>query len=294
LLFKAIGILPEAYDTSYFRTVFFAPLGMQHNWFASVYLLLYCLFPFLAVLVKKLSKRQLQACILILLVIFSKISQILYPNSGGFDDNGYGIIWMVCLFMVAGYIKLYVPITGKWGKKLLCYVIFTLLTFISYFAITMVYLKFGKLDEFKTIFYSYNSPTVIVSSIALFLAFLNMGQKKVQAKTGIKIEAKTKSIGKRFIEKGILYTASLTFGIYLIHDHILLRDLWVTLWDVPEAFTKWYFVFHFLDVVITVFIICGIIEACRKWLFGFVYRSKFWSWIQEKLLKVNALMNGES
>lgn len=277
LIFKAVGILPENYDTPYFKAMFFTPIGMQHNWFASYYLILYLLFPFLAVLIKKVTKRQLQACILILLVIFSKVSNLFFPMSKGFADDGCGIIWMICLFVVAGYIKLYVPINGKWLKNLSLYIGFAFLTYASFFMISIFYMKVGKLSEFREFFYANNSPTIIVASIALFLAFLNMGLKE----------------GNAFINKTIIYIAGLTFGIYLIHEHILLRDLWVTLWKVPEAFNGKYFILHFVCVILAVFISCGIIEGMRQFVFGFLYRSRLYKALIKKTEKIDSWMNEE-
>jgi surface polysaccharide O-acyltransferase-like enzyme len=283
LIFKTLGRIPEIYDNFYYTSIFLTHIALKHNWFPSIYLILYMLSPFLAVMVKKVTKKQLQALLVILLVIFSKIPQMLFPLGIGFDDDGYGIIWMICLFVVAGYIKLYVPINGKWIKKLGWYLFASFLTFISYFVISFIYLRYGKLDNFTDIFYHYNSPTTIVASIALFLVFINLGQKNA---------GENKKTHK-FIEKMILYIASLTFGIYLIHEHILLRGLWITLWKVPEAFEHWYFMIHYLLVIIAVFIICGSIEAIRKFVFSFLYRSRSWLFFQSKMHKFNARMNGE-
>lgn len=283
LLFKALGILPELYSDIYYIDIFIRPMGMQHNWFPSIYIIMFLLSPFLAVLVKKISKKQLMAVIIILLLFFSNVLRAIYPFGPGFDDNGYGIIWMICLFMIAGYIKLYVPVTGKWAKKIWIYVCCSVVTVISYFLISEFFLFTSKGSDQIKFFYAYNSPTVIVASIALFLAFLNMGQKK----------RRDSDIKHPFLNKAIVYVASLTFGIYLIHEHMLLRDLWVDFWKVPEAFEKWYFGFHFLGVVLTVFVICGVIEACRKWMFGFLYRSRLWIWVTAKTAKINAIMNGE-
>lgn len=283
LLFKVTGMLPEEYDTTYYSLTFLFPIGMQHNWYASFYLMLYCLFPFLAVLVKKVTKRQLQICIVVLLFLFAKVYSILFPWAPRIDDKGYGIIWMVCLFIVAGYIKLYVPITGKWRAKIGWYVACSILTLVSYLVINTFYFTTGKLGDYTNFLFSYNSPTTTVASIALFLAFLNMGQKKEK-------ELQNK---RALMKKALLFIASLTFGIYLIHDHILLRDLWITLWKVPDAFGRRSFIFHYAGVVLSVFVICGILEAARQWIFGFLYRSKLYDSIIKKTQKFDSKINGE-
>jgi len=307
LLFKVTGLLPEEFNTTYYSLTFLAPVGMQHNWFASFYIMLYCLSPFLAILVKKVSKKQLQACIVILLFLFTKVYSLLFPWAKPIDDNGYGIIWMICLFIIAGYIKLYVPITGAWRKKIGWYALCSILTFASYLVINTFYFTTGKLGDFTKILFNYNSPTTAFASIALFLAFLNMGQKKTKVATKqfeqqiskepqTSLEQKTsleQVDEKPFFKKAVLFIASLTFGIYLIHDHILLRGLWKTLWKVPEAFERKYFILHFAGVVLVVFIACGIIEAIRQWIFGFLYRSKFYGSILKKMKKIDMRMNGE-
>ena len=85
---------------------------------------------------------------------------------------------------------------------------------------------------------------------------------------------RTIRIPEGFLSKAILAVAPLTFGVYLIHDHFLLRDLWVKLWNVETHFNEPYFVLHFLGVVVLVFAVCAAAEWIRKLLAGLICKLK--------------------
>jgi hypothetical protein len=135
----------------------------------------------------------------------------------------------------------------------------------------MIYQATGRFEVFIKVLLEYNSPTIVVASICLFLFF------------------RTIRIPDGFLSKAILFVSPLTFGIYLIHEHYLLRDLWITFWKVEDFVKKPYFILHYIGVVLAVFIICGLIEWIRNMLFGLLYRSGAGKWFFSLLGKTDVI-----
>ncbi len=257
----------------YFLTKFIFPLNAQHYWFPSIYILFYLLSPFLAVCVRALSKKQMQGLIAVLLLLFSTIGMTLIPTTVGFGDGGMGIIWFVCLFVIAAYIRLYVPITGKKCRGILVYILASVAVFGTLYIIYGIFVLTGKQPLPTNLFYYYNSPLVTLASVAAFLVFLNL------------------KIKDGFFSKAILKVSGLTFGIYLIHEHELLRDLWTTFWKVDQYSQTPLFPLHCIAVVTAVFILCAVIEYIRQLLFMLLYKTKLWKAVIAKLSVVNAYFN---
>ena len=100
---------PDVYDWIGF--VF--PLGMEHYWFATAYLVMYLFAPFLAAGMEKIDKRELQILLVFLLAFFS-LEKTILPVRLVTDRYGYDFGWFLCLAAVAGYIRKY---GIKWLEK---------------------------------------------------------------------------------------------------------------------------------------------------------------------------------
>ena len=63
----------------------------------------------------------------------------------------------------------------------------------------------------------------------------------------------------------INYLAKYTFGIYLIHDNPLLRDLiWQSLFETTQYQNSPYILLHFLLCTVIIFITCAFIDFLRS------------------------------
>lgn len=78
----------------------------EHYWFATAYLVMYVLSPFLAEGARRVDKRTLQIVIGILVLYFSVWKSVL-PVQLATDRLGYDFGWFLCLFLIAAYIRLY-------------------------------------------------------------------------------------------------------------------------------------------------------------------------------------------
>ena len=135
----------------------------------------------------------------------------------------------------------------KTEKKLATYL--TILGFILMFASSVVFdiLAIHVHPVFYkgiNFFYSRNTLLTLSAAIGVFILFKNL------------------HLGNN---KGINRIASLTFGIYLIHENIFMRPfLWQKLFNNAPYENSPFLIVHLLFSVITVFIVCGLIEFIRQ------------------------------
>lgn len=264
---------PESYADIYGKAKFIFPVVTKHYWFASIYIVFYLVSPFLAMAVKSLSRAQLKTLIIVLCVFYTTLLATFVIFAYDWTDLGMGLGWFIILFLIAAYIRLYGKEQGSFIKNACIFIVSALCSFGFMILFTYVYKFTGKGSGNIELFFNYNSPTILIASVALFNAF-----RFVNIKEGV-------------LSKIILFVSPLTFGIYLIHEHILLRELWIEVWKVPEQLSKPTFILHFIIVVIAVFVICGIIEFVRKTVFDLIYKLGFVKKIFDKVNCVNKYFN---
>ena len=67
---------------------------------------------------------------------------------------------------------------------------------------------------------------------------------------------------------GLVRLAPYTFGVYLIHDHLFVREwLWKTL-SLASQCKEWLFPLIVLGVCLMIFLFCSLVEAIRKIVFA--------------------------
>jgi len=265
LIYKVCGWIPEQSDNGYYISLCFLPITSRHYWFATSYFIMYLISPFCALVARRLSKKNLLCLIVVLLFFFARVWELILPRSYPVDDRGYGITWFLCLFFLAAYIRLHVPESKSKWRFLLVYALASICVGISYYAIGKVAQVTGRFEIYKDVFYEYNGPLVIISSIALFMFFRNWEVKQ---------------------NKGVAFLTSigrLTFGVYLFHEHIFLNGYWHSFWKVGEFFETPYFILHVIGTVVIIFVVGVIIEKVRTILFGILYRSNMYKKLQTGL-----------
>lgn len=231
----------------------FTPITSTMYWFATVYMCLYILSIFLNKFLKNLNKKEHITLIIILAIMFSIIPTVNIYGAWLNFGSGYGIAWFIVLYIVAAFIRKYYNRKHISKRLVINYIIFTLLTPISKFI--LVWLQRTILSNFistETIkileskIYSYNAIFVFLSSICIFLIFLNHKPK--------------------FIKKFILRISPLTFAVYLIHDNEFLRGI---LWSyINPIHNIKYIYIHLPLTVILIFFVCIIIDYIRNLVFN--------------------------
>lgn len=252
------------------------PISSDFYWFISMYVGMYLLAPVMNRLIRALTKRQLQCAMALSFVLVSVWPNIIYFSSALNTAGGVSISWFLTVYLFGAYLKLYYRPDGHFGKKLLYACLALLLIPASRFAIEgLLKTPLGKisiLDDLMwgySVFYSYSSILVSAAAILLFIAFLNL-----EIRSG-----RTARIVNRI--------AGAAFGVYLIHDHLYLRE---TLWErinTVALLDKWYLLPACLALVTAVYAVCTMIELLRAGLFAPLDNSRrlrgFFRKIDDKL-----------
>ena len=240
VLFFVIGFLFFNKDTglkTLLKTVF--PLTFGKWWFASSYFVLYLLHPFINKLLYSLDKKTYQKFLILLITCFSVIPTFLTSD---FQSNN--LVWFICLYCIAGYLKLY-GLNEKIKSKhyFALWILFTVLTYLSCVLISVVEIKFFGNATHQYYFYSQEKIPVVLTSIALFMAFATM---------------------KNRYSKIVNVIASATFGVYLIHDEKTISDfLWKEFFEVNKYQDSLYIVVYSIITVVLIYAVCTLIDLAR-------------------------------
>lgn len=228
------------------------PVFTNQYWFFSCYLILMIVSPILNDFIAKLSELQFRKYLIILIVIFSVVPTI---NIFGFDfgvNSGYSIIWFVLLYFIASYFRKY-PKAFKWGRLYLISVVLLIFT-------SVVCTLWPRIKVVSNLLFQYNSVIVLLASVGLFCFAVQSNY----------------SWNKRF-ENHIKKIVSVSFGVYLLHEHGAFRGiLWhrlVRLEDVANE--PLWFVVRILLTIICVFIVGCLLDAIiQKILFLLPFNKK--------------------
>lgn len=276
-IFFLTGMAGEG-ATSLYELIFVVfPVTSGHYWFATVYVLLFAISPFLNAAIEKMNQKQHRACICVLLVIFSLWNSILPMTMPLADGEGMDIAWFATLYVIAAYLRKYpADMKRKGWIYVLGYLLCCGLTFGFGIGLLGVDRIVGKLGGYATNWYAYNSLPIVLGSVCLFIAF-------------IKMDIKNAGIGK------VINTlAGATFGVYLIHEHRYLRYLWQQWLGVEQNAGKPLMILHLIGSILLVFAICVGIDLVRKWLFGLITNRLWFQNCFKKFAKLEDKINGDA
>lgn len=221
------------------------PLLTGQYWFFTDYFLLIIITPFINVMINNLEKKQYRNMLIVLLCVFSIVPSVNIFGDTFETQYGFSLLWFFVLYVVGGYIR-------KFGVKSRNYG----LIYIAFVAFLFICNMFGKiapsgLSGLLGLFTKYTSIFVFFASVSLFLTLL-------------KIKRPFKNI-----EKLIILISSLSFAVYLIHEHNVFRD---NLWNQIIGLDK--YIEHpfmclliILISVVIIYIISILIELIRMKLF---------------------------
>lgn len=212
------------------------PYGLY--WFATTYFVLYLLVPFLNPFIISLGQERHLKLLVLLTVIWSFFPTVFFAD---FDMNNVG--WFVYLYLAASYIRLYPPeIVAKPKLAASIGIGSYLLIMLSVIVFDMLSLRFDAFADIATHFAGMNSILMLSSALFTFVAFLSLNFRNVWINT----------------------IASTTFGIYLLHDNVWVREfLWIRLFNNASYSGTPYLIAHSLAVSTVVFAVCSVVELLR-------------------------------
>jgi len=232
------------------------PVTSDFYWYPSMYIGMLLLSPILNKLIFSLTKKQLRCVCVLIFTLVSVWPNIAFFSSALNTAGGVSISWFLCVYVFGAYIRIYYVPDGKWKKKLLitlCMIaMLPLSKFFIEWMLTTPIGRFTMLEDLLwgySVFFQYSSILVTASSIMIFITFLN-----------IKIDS-------RVLGKMINIAASASFGVYLIHDHMYVRD---NMWD-KLAVYNWletnYLIPASIGMMFAIYIVCMVIELLRQKIF---------------------------
>lgn len=239
------------------RTVFinFFPVAEYKYWFATVYILLYLLSPYINKLILCLSRKEFQQMLLICLSIFCIFPTIYGALKNDTETLFYynRFIWLLIVYMIGAYIRLYPPVKYVTPLKWL-----GISAFIFFFMECAIYV----LERFQPFFnkvgivggnYFWRPNTIPMAalSISLFLCFRFLKLKPLKA---------------------VNLLASTTFGIYLLHDGQLNFYMWQVLFKSTEYTFSNKLIFFIPLCVLLIFVTGACVDLLRQLLFRLISR----------------------
>ena len=186
----------------------FFPVLFRQYWYVTAYFGMCLFIPFFNLLLNRLSKGQLRLLALSIVLVFS-VLPTLRQKDVFLTDNGYSVLWLSCLYLLGGVLRLCGRQTSRRpASRGAIYAGCVLATWLVRLAGDRLWMaRTGHLCD-KVLLTAYTSPTVLLAAVALVLCFaaLNIGPR----------------FG-RFIES----VSPLAFSVYLIHAHPLIWEHWL-------------------------------------------------------------------
>lgn len=224
------------------------PVVGEHYWFVTAYLIMFLFAPLMNDALHRIEKTVLRNGILVLLTMFSLAPSVL-PVKLPIDRMGYDALWFLCLYLIGAYIRLHGQSVCKGKKAMAGYILCSLCIFASYLGTHELYRQTGKLGEFINRQYHYNSILCLFASVCLFQWFCGWHFRE----------------GK--VSRVICEVAAVSFGVYLIHEHLLIRYMWPQWLGVSGFARSPVFLLYWPIAVCIVYLVCGVVEYGRQKLF---------------------------
>ena len=220
----------------------FFPITFGSWWFASTYFVLYLIHPFINMLLQNLNKKTYQALIVMQLILWCVIPTFTTSNY----QSNY-LLWFVTLYCVAGYVRLF-GLNPRFTAKsyVVFWLIFSALRYLSCITLLILGTKIPVVANYSLYFYKQQSVLTFLSALSLFMAFekWNMGYVKL-----------------------INIVASATFGVYLIHDCLDIRNLlWLEIFKNAQYQNSLFLIPYSIMAVAIVYIVCTLIDLLRQYI----------------------------
>ncbi len=234
------------------------PVVTEHYWFATSYVILCLIMPFLNAGVACMDQKELKYLLSGFLLLFS-ISKTVIPMQLPWDKYGYDSLWFVVLYLTGAYLRRYGLACVRTRRRAAAlYLGSVLAVFASFVLIRGFFLKTGKLEDLTNYGYTYNFLFCYTGAVGLFLLF----QENLR---GNSCESRAERVLERF-RRPMERLSGAAFGVYLIHEHINIRGMWAG-WVHSETLLHGSvisFLGHMIVSVLCVYLVCTVIELIRQ------------------------------
>lgn len=259
------------------------PSAFGNYWFICCYVIVYIFSDYINKFIGNLSKKEFKKLLLIMFFVLS-----IYVWISGMkilENTGYSFYHFIFMYMIGAYLRLY-PLKESYHFKKMSITGYKTFLFIGIFVIVLINVSLNVFAHdvayssdllydiayrILSLEYYYSAPLIIIQTILYFEIFRYINIKS----------------------KIINYVSSCTFGIYLLHDNIIIR--------------KWLYHFLRLDVgyfgykkflyaficVLNIFLIGLIVESTRKLIFFLLNKLKLVKKMKDKVRRYFTSLNLE-
>lgn len=231
------------------------PVTSRTWYFMTVYLLVLILSPAVNAALNRLSKRDFQILLCILFFLFSiwqvlsniePFSKIISIDSVMETKKGRGLYGFLFMYIIGAYIRLHTKREEKTAwKYLLFFTGFAVLDIILVYAFEGVPI----LENYIKVVNYNNAPVAIMQGICLFMFFRTL----------------------RFKSKIINRISNHNLGVYIIHEHWLMRGV---IWDKifvatqnPVFYTSPFYLLKVYGIIFIIYVVCWTIDLARGYIF---------------------------
>ena len=236
-------------------SLYLYPLFISNYWYFNAYFIMYFFLPLINSGINSMDRKGMGIFILSVFFFFSCFNQIRHYSKRLKMDffcfaGGFRYMWLMILYFYGGYLGRFFQPIHNYNKLfiflLCCFVL--CFTALSRSFIIIYKIKYYKNDD--SMIAEYTSPSSVIISICLIIIFCKL------------------DIKSNFIKKAISFFSPLTFGVYLLHNHVLVRNLLI-----KNNFIYLLKYSSFLSILleimqsVKIYIICSFIDYLRFLLF---------------------------
>ncbi len=271
-------------DTIWRSAQYLFPIESEHYWFATAYVIMYLFSPVMNMALRHMTRIQMKITILGLLIWFCFLKSII-PISFVTDHKGYDFGWFLVLYLIAGYIRQYdVRLFRGDRNSFLVFAGSSLAIFAMSLGFYLINAATGRFNYYAEVPLHLNFFFTLTGSLGLFAWFRYL-----------KIRENKLADAWRFM-------GPLVFGVYLLHNHIEIRDRWVGWMEgffgpVPTV-NAFAFLGHMVLSILTIYAAGIVIDWIRTILFAYVARilrpTKFAKWLDSLDAKLSPAKEEQS
>lgn len=221
------------------RAIF--PVFTKQYWYITGYFGLYLILPYIHWIIEKMTLRQAVFGGGIGFIAFSILPSVLQTDPFNIAE-GYSMLWLCILYIVGGCMKKF-DYFVNWDKRnlVLLYLGAVLVSWGSKLVFDVTKTKDSML------LLNYISPTVVIMAIALVALFSKI------------------DIVNRKLLKLISILSPATLGVYIIHEHFLIKENFINGISInyAKASNSIMMLFEIIITVLGIYTCCTLIELIR-------------------------------
>ena len=250
----------DVHNIDYLKACF--PIAKRQYWYMTAYFMLCFVMPLINVGIKALSRNELRNMVLLLLGVICGEWFICYISALG-TEGGYSFEWLLVLYVVGAYLRLYNPLDKYKWSLMSCACGCAMTDGWMPFVLQAVHFKrgFG--------FSGYTSPFIVLISLCIFALCLKV------------------RVASERLRKAIVLLSSTTLGVYLIHvQPVVFRSVFPQLVNKTSVSGGGAYLCLIIVTTIAIYIVCTLLDFLRIILFRLIGRMAStvpWSLLSRKL-----------